>query len=328
MAADPLATHLSQELPHSRSLLSCVFHPDGDLLYAGSEDHTVVRFSLSGQPSASYNAGSWIRAIELLDPDTLVTGGHDGRLSWWPARGESLEPLRTVQAHDGWIRALAISPDRKLIATCGNDLKVNLWNAQDGTKVAELTGHQRHVYHVAFHPEGQQLVAGDLTAKFLQWEVATLTQTREFTMPTLHKYDEGFRADYGGPYCLKFDRTGSRLLGGGITNVTNAFAGVGNPAVAVIDWETATERVAHLSKGGIQGKAWGLVWHPEDFVIAATGGQGGGKLFFWRVDEKDEFHVMDTANSARDLALHPDGLRLATVHHDGKVRVWKMAPAA
>ena len=49
-------------------------------------------------------------------------------------------PLRTVEAHQGWVRAVAVSPDGKLLATCGNDNLVKLWNAADGTLVDELRG--------------------------------------------------------------------------------------------------------------------------------------------------------------------------------------------
>ena len=42
---------------------------------------------------------------------------------------------RTVDAHDGWIRAVDISPDRQTIATVGNDRLVKLWRAADGEDI-------------------------------------------------------------------------------------------------------------------------------------------------------------------------------------------------
>lgn len=66
--------------------------------------------------------------------------------------------------------------------------------------------------------------------------------------------------------------------------------------------------------------------HPEGFDIAATGGPGGGHLVFWRPEEKDEFHTLNLGSVARDLDLHPDGLQLVSAHHDGKLRLCRMAP--
>ena len=53
-----------------------------------------------------------------------------------------------------------------------------------------------------------------------------------------------------------------------------------------------------------------------------------GKNVFWKPGEKDEFHSLNLGNVARDLDLHPDGVQLLTVHHDGKLRISRMAPQA
>ena len=53
---------------------------------------------------------------------------------------------------------------------------------------------------------------------------------------------------------------GKRLACSGITNVTNAFAGVGNPSVVEFDWEAGKQRVAYLSKGKLRGVAWGAAF--------------------------------------------------------------------
>ena len=93
------------------------------------------------------------------DGKTIITGGTDGRLIWFPVADAAVEgelkPLREVEAHEGWIRAVATSPDGKWIASAGNDLKVKLWNAADGKPVREILGHESHIYNLAFHPDGK-----------------------------------------------------------------------------------------------------------------------------------------------------------------------------
>ena len=42
-----------------------------------------------------------------------------------------------------------------------------------GWDVVELPGHARHVYSVAFHPQGKFLLSGDLMGVLNQWDVAT-----------------------------------------------------------------------------------------------------------------------------------------------------------
>jgi WD40 repeat protein len=322
MPADPLQTHVAQEFTHDSPWIACRFDPTGTYVFGGAEDFQVWRIQLASGAKQAYPTNAWVRALAFTG-DKILTGGYDGRLIWWPIAAEQPAPERDVAAHEGWIRAMTVSPDGQLLATCGNDQKVKLWQLSDGSLVREFVGHERNVYNVAFHPNGKELVSGDLVARFLHWELDTGKILREFTVPTLHKYDPTFRADYGA-----FRKDGSALAASGITNVTNAFAAVGNPAMAIVDWATGKETVAHLSKGAIQGKAWGLILHPEGIDIAATGGPGGGHLFFWRPDQKDEFHSFSLGNVARDLDLHPDGLRLATAHHDRKLRISLMGPKA
>lgn len=330
MPADPAQTHVANTLKHGAPLIGCRFDPQGKYVFAGAQDNKVVRFELAtGAKTELVGSESWVRSFAFADGGaTLITGGWDGRLMWWPTAAEQPAPTRKIDAHQGWVRAVVVSPDGQTLATCGNDLKVKLWRVADGTLIREMAGHQRHVYNVAFHPDGKNLLSGDLVAKFIHWEVDTGAIKREFAIASLSKYDAGFLADYGGPHSLSFLPDGKRVLASGITNVTNAFAGVGNPIVVEIDWDAGKDAVTHLVKANINGVAWGTVWHPEGFVIAAIGGQAGGHLFFWKPDQKDEFHTLNLGNAARDLALHPDGLQLATAHHDGNVRISRMAPKA
>ncbi|MFO0868500.1 MAG: hypothetical protein U0935_06085 [Pirellulales bacterium] len=325
---DPASSHVAQSFAHTSPLISCRFDPTGQMVFAGAEDNRVCRWDLaSGAKQELAGHDSWVRSLGFsTNGEVLVTGGYDGRLIWWPALVEKPTPVRTVEAHQGWIRAVAVSPDAQWIATCGNDRKVKLWQMSDGALVREFVGHESHVYNVAFHPQGKDLVSGDLKSQYVHWDAVTGEVKRRFAIPALHKYDAGFLADIGGPHSLGFSRDGTRLACGGITNVTNAFAGVGNPAIVVWDWEAGKELVTHLTKANINGVAWGAMLHPEGFTIGATGGGGGGHLFFWKPGEKNEFHSLNLGNTARDLALHPDGMRLATAHFDKQVRLIKMAP--
>ncbi len=189
------------------------------------------------------------------------------------------EPIREVAAHDGWARMVDASPDGSLIATAGNDRKVKLWNFADGSLVQEFVGHDCHVYNVLFHPDGKSLVSGDLKANLIHWNIETGEQVRKMTAEALCKYDPTFLADIGGFRGLAFDATGTRLVGSGITNVTNAFAGIGNPAIVVYDWETAgVENPVTNSKAKLQGVGWGVVFSIRELCYYAASREvcGGG----------------------------------------------------
>ncbi|HEY1380408.1 MAG TPA: WD40 repeat domain-containing protein [Gemmataceae bacterium] len=357
-APDPTKAKLDRQLKHASPLIGCRFDPFGRFLFATAQDCTLQRFDLvTGAKVAFAGHASWVRGLafvpqadelaahltvrsELLGlaggwgalvappkplPFTVVSGDYHGRLIWWPGEASEPRPIRHVEAHDGWVRAVAASPDGRLIASCGNDGLVKLWSAADGSHVRTLEGHGCHVYNLAFHPGGERLVSADLLGIVKDWDWQTGELVRDLDARPLHKYDAGFRADIGGARGLAFAPDGSRLAVCGITNVSNAFAGVGNPLVIAFNW--ADGKPTQLTpKAGVQGTAWGVALHPLGLVIAAGGGAGAW-VWFWKGDAAASAHVVALPASGRDLALHPSGERFAVAGANGTAYVYALPPA-
>lgn len=332
-AIDPTKTHLGADYEAGSPLISCRFDPSGRYLFAGAQNSHIVRITLAdGTRTELVGHESWVRGMDFHPAGNLLySGDFAGRLLVWPVEGESPQPQQTIEAHDGWLRGVAVSPDGSLLATCGNDQLVKLWNTADLQLVAELRGHESHIYNVAFHPDGASLVSADLKGVIRQWDVATHAETRQLDAKKLYKYDGGFRADIGGIRGINFRADGARLAATGITNVSNAFAGVGNPAVVLLDWESGKELAFLVSEGGLRATGWAVHFHPQGFLIGAAGGGAGGFLMFWKEDGPQPFHQMKLPNTVRDMHLHPDHHRLAVAHYDGHLRIynlWEAPPKA
>ena len=327
MKIEPAKTHIVKQLKHGSPLISCRFDPTGDAIFFGAEDSRVWRWHLASNTKVELSGHeSWVRGMAFhSEGHTLITGGYDGQLIWWSLEEDKPVVKRKIAAHQGWVRAVAVSPDNQLIASVGNDLVVRLWSFTDGSLVREMRGHESHIYNVAFHPGGKRLLSGDLKANLLDWEVATGKQQRQLSVKSLYKYDKSFMADIGGTRAMAFSSDGKLVACAGITNVSNAFAGVGNPCVELLEWESGKQKVQHLTKKKLRGVAWGVVLHDQQFTVGVSGGGGSdGYLLFWKFDSKDEFHQMKLPNTARDLALSPTGHQLAIAHHDGHVRLAQM----
>jgi WD40 repeat protein len=295
-------------------------------LFVGTEDYALQRVDLKdGKPVALAGHESWCRAIGFSpDGQTTYTAGYDGRLLWWPTAAPEPKPSRAVTAHEGWVRALAVSPDGALIATCGNDNLVKLWNAADGQLVRKLAGHESHVYNVAFHPAGKDLVSCDHKVVFRHWSLADGKELRKFDAPALQKYDTTFRATIGGARCLTFNADGKLLGAGGTTNVTNAFGGILECAMASIDWEAGKLKLLHLSKEKNRGTIWGLAWHTDGYWIGMSGGRNA-LICFWKPEQAEEFANFAMPEIGRDFALHPDGVQGAVAMADGQIRICRFA---
>ena len=325
---DATKTHVYNEINIGSPLISCRYEPKGRYIFAGAQDFHVWRWDhAAGKKMQLKGADAWVRGIAFSpDGKTMLTGGYDGRLLWWPLEGE--KPERTVEAHTGWIMSVAISPDGKQIATTGNDKLVKIWNFTDGKLLHTLKGHESVVYNAVFHPQGQHLATADLKCNVFVWEINTGKLARKLKAEKMHSYDKTFKADIGGARSMSFNTDGTQLAIGGITNVTNAFACIGNPAVAVIDWKTGKNLMQYLSKATFRGVAWGIGLHPSGMVLGAAGGPSGGQVYFWKADGKNEFHKFKLKDPCRDLHLSPDPTRFVTAHYDGHLRICRMTAKA
>jgi len=327
MPTEPTKTHVTLEYKHDRPLVACRFDPAGRYVFFGAEDNLVHRFDLSAKTAISLSAhDSWVRALGCSPSgNRLYSGGYDGRLVWWSAAEDKPEPIRVVEAHQGWLRALAVSPDGRLIATCGNDNFVKLWSSADGTLVAQLAGHTSHVYNVAFDPLGQTIVSCDLKGVLKEWDVSGGTLKRDLPpAAALYKYDTSFRADIGGARCMSFRSDGTQLAVGGITNVTNAFAGIGNPAIELVNMIHGKIALQLEPKEKLNGLTWGVYYHPDGYWVGLTAGGGGSWLYFWKGDVANEFFKLKLVSDGRDLDLASDKASVAVAHADRVLRLYAL----
>jgi WD40 repeat protein len=326
-------THVEHDHKHGSPLLCCGFAASPEMVYFGAEDYSVWSWNWSTDQKVQFPTQAWVRSIvPLPDGQSLVTGGYDGRLTWWPTAGDPPKAIRSIDAHDGWIRAVALSPDAATLASVGNDLVVRIWNARDGSLVKELSGqppseaalrHDSYIYNVAFHPDGASLVTGDLMGQLIHWNLESGQPQRTWSAESLSKYDTTFRAQIGGFRSMVFNADGSKLYASGITKVTNAFAGVGDPSVVEFDWAEAKQAIEYVSKPTLRGVAWGAEVLPDGSIAAAHGGSGGN-LIFWNAGTAEAAHQLKLPQNARDLDLHSDGLRLAVAGSDGRLHVCLM----
>jgi WD40 repeat protein len=175
---------------------------------------------------------------------------------------------------------------------------------------------------VAFHPGGDRLVSADLKGVLKDWDWRSGRHIRDLDAKALHKYDTGFHANIGGTRGLAFDADGRRLACCGITNVSNAFAGVGNPLVVAFDWLDGKPKPL-TPKEPFQGTAWGVALHALGPVIACGGGTGA-KIWFWPQNGAGSTHSLAVPANARDLALHPSGQSFAVAGANGTAYLYAL----
>ncbi|TVQ00726.1 MAG: hypothetical protein EA381_06865 [Planctomycetaceae bacterium] len=324
--AEPFRVEVAVEFKHSRPLTCCHWEPLSRYVFFGAEDHLVHRYDLAdGTVISLAHHDSWVRDF-ASSPDgaTVYSAGFDGVVACWPIAGESPQPLRVIPAHDGWVRAVAASACGKFLATCGNDRLVKLWDAADGRLIREYSGHEHHVYNVIFLPDSSQLVSCDLKGFVRAWQVDSEHSKPLATVAQLHDYDTTFRADIGGARGIAVHPDGGLVGLGGITKVTNAFAGVGDVAVALVHTDSGEVVRVLESKEAVKGTIWGVAYHPGGYWVGVSAGGGGGWLHFWDGQNDHEFAKVKLKFDGRGMSLSPDLNRIAVAHADSHLRIHEL----
>jgi len=326
----------------TRQLLSARFSPCGKFLCSGAMDRVVFRWNVvekkpaadielpdeaakKAAPKNAKNApkespveltplppltgfGGWVPTVAFHPTEKLLFAADSwGRLVGTEYEGDAAKPRwQHATAHDGWIRRVAVSADGKLLATCGRDRFVRIWNAADGKPVAKHE-HSEDVFAVTFTPDGSQVVFGDTFGKLSTLDFKSGKVARQFDASALHKLSR--LQDVAGLRVLMLLDEGKTLVAAGCQPKDGGFV-EGGPVLLYFNFADGKLLREVRAGGEKDGFVHDLAWHPGGFLMAATSGQpGSGKLMFIRPEDREPFYTNSSMANCHAVALHPDGKR-------------------
>ncbi len=153
--------------------------PDGKTLYA-SWDELLFIWDTDGKLRHKVNGASVFRMLTGEDGVSLFcVENRDGKGSITcrdPKTGKLLKRVET----SAWIGNIALSPDRKLLATAQGDKSIGLFDASALRQLAKLDGHTEEVYSVAFSPDGKRLASGGADWTVRMWDLTTFLKSQHF----------------------------------------------------------------------------------------------------------------------------------------------------
>ncbi|MGL5084055.1 MAG: protein kinase domain-containing protein [Microcoleaceae cyanobacterium] len=237
----------------------------------------------------------------------LVSGSAFGAIRGWDLQSGQLlyKPPKpgappAIAAHSEWVRALAISPDGKTLASGSDDKTIRLWDLQQGVRQRTIEGHTKAVNAVAFSPNGQLLASGssDDTIRIEN----LVSGTRQLTI----------RTESRGVYGIAFSPDGQTIASAGQDGTIKLWSLARGTRTLTLGKDSTTRH-----KGVVNAIAY-----TSDGQVIASGSEDG-TVRLWNAENGELIEIVLNENKpVRSLAVSQDGKILAV--GSNQIHLWTL----
>ncbi|MDJ0659594.1 MAG: WD40 repeat domain-containing protein [Crocosphaera sp.] len=342
---NPIAT-FSGHLDWVRALS---YSANGQLLASSSDDRTIRiwdcnRKELITVLTQHKDRVTWVSFHP--DQNRLISASQDNQICIWDINHSEVKFITTFWLEenlkdnkDNILRAMAISPNGKFLASGTDDGMVRLWNLETGEFKQSLSHNHNHwIRSLAFSPDGDKIASAS--------EDTTICISDVQTCKHLHT----LRGHNGGVWSIDFHPKLAWLLSGEMgcnVKIWNYESGecsriaqgygqeikpityspdgtilaVGtNQAIVYLKDSSQGETKAEIPT--YSGNILSLAYSPDSQIL--IGGSDDTKLYIWDTFNSNKLlkSLAEHKNWIRTVAYSPDGKLIATGSDDKTVKLW------
>ncbi len=250
---------------HSHSILCADANEELNLLVTGSADHSVLVTNLSGGSAQRFDTGAIVHAVALSRDGTIAAGDRAGNLHLWTLGAASATGERQVRSattrpvHDMAINAVSFSPEGRVLATAGQDGKLQLHDVVDERVPPRQLSIGADLFSsLAFSPDGSLLAGGGKRSHAVRlWDV----KSGQERAPLVGHTDI--------VRCVEFSRDGKLLA-----------SGADDQSIRI--WNVADGKCVAVLKGQ-QRSVYSICFRADGKLLASVG--VGGDVRIWSLVE-------------------------------------------
>lgn len=243
-----------------------------------------------------------ISALSFAGDNSLLAIGRYQEVELLSA--QSGQSVGKLTGHANQVRALAFSPDGKLMAAAsgnpGQFGEVKIWDVAERKEVRTIRAHRDHLFAVAFSPDGKLIATCSYDRMIKLWDVASGNEFKTLKDHTDAVFSIAFSPD-------------GKLLASASADRT------------VKIWDVATgQRLFTL--GDALDAVNSIAFHPSGRLLAGAGADRTIRL--WELGETDGHQIKSLIaheDAINLIAFSPDGKTLATTGADKTLKLWDVA---
>lgn len=270
------------------------------------------------------------------DGTWLASASRDGTIKFWdPVSGQQVS---SIEAHEGSVRALAVSRDGSYLASAGYDQLLKLWDAESHELIRTIRDHEGPINAVTFSPNGDRIASASDDQTIKLWDTATGNEINTISGHTAGVSDIAFTPDGKRlASCSNGDQTVriwdshsgqpiTILLQGELDLRKVEFSPDGARLLAIrygtfFLWDTENWQRLEKTVQAHDQEVRCVAFSPDGTQFATGAGDPTVKL--WDTQSGQQLaSFCGHAKTVSGLAFSPDGTRLVSGSHDQTVKIW------